>query len=255
MAWGKMMKNPITSLLLLAVFLFTAACGDDAPAPQPYRGEPTSLEESVKKKRRSKKGLLEFEAKPEWDMMYVHYQKFVAGIEEGLDSKSVTWNYKDAFASHTEKFYPPVKTAEKSFLGLSKLQRDQAKKEEKKQDPTLASILSGMVPPEGADAAGGLDENGEPLEDIDTNPLTLYPLDKYVFTILMTGVANPEALVSDPEGYTHVLHLNDKLGLEGGYIVDILKHKVLVKVPDQDLPLEVSLAPATLPDSFVLSNR
>lgn len=254
MAWGRTMKNPITSLLLLAVFLFIAACGGDEPAAEPYREEASSMEAAVKKKRRAKRGMLEFKAKPEWDMMYVHYKTFVAGIEEGLDSKSVTWDYKDAFADHTEKFYPPEKKAEKSFLGLSKLQKDQAKKEEKKQDPTLASILSGMVPPEGADAAA-VDENGEPLEEADNNPLTMYPLDKYMFRILMTGVANPEALVSDPEGFTHVLHLNDKLGLEGGYIVDILKHKVLVKVPDQDMPLEVSLAPATLPDSFVLSNR
>lgn len=253
MAWGTNMITRITGALLLLGAAFTVGCGGDEPVKEPYKEEPsTSVADSVKAKRKAKKGLLEFKAKPEWDMMSPHFQKFVTGIREGLDSKSVTWNYKDAFADHTEKFYPSEDETKKSFLGISKM-KTEAKKKDEKKDPTLSSILSGMVPPENADSLTG--DGTDALEEPDTNPLTLYPLNKYVFKILMTGVANPEALVSDPDGFTHVLHLNDKIGLEGGYITDILKHKVLIRVPDQDIPLEVSLAPASLPDSFAMTNK
>jgi len=47
-----------------------------------------------------------------------------------------------------------------------------------------------------------------------------------------------------------VVHLNDKIGKEGGYVVDILKNTILVRLPDTDEPVALSLAPETLPESY-----
>jgi hypothetical protein len=244
--------------LLMVVALLLPACGgdDEQPAapPFPAAGEagneketPKALKEKIKrkKKRAGEVDVKEFVAKPEWDALAPHFAKFGETLEDEIHNQSVTWKYKDAFADRTEKFYPPEETPKGPMLDLSKAKG--VSPEKKKEERTIESILAGIVPPED----GKNNEAASEITDLGPKgPLETYPLDEYVFKIIMTGVSNPEALVEDPSGITHVVRLNDKIGSEGGHVVDIFKHKVFVRVPDQTEPIEVSLAPAMLPGSF-----
>ncbi len=235
-------KSVVPILAFVCLLLAASACGgEDEKAPQPYKGD--DIESTVKKKRKVKKGAAEFAAKPEWDAVSPHFLKYVKVIEKEVHSKSVTWNYKDAFADHIEKFYPtPVEA--RPIIDLGKAAEKKAEK--KKEEPTIKSILAGITAPGGAD--GSLEEDELAMATV--TPLIKHAVMKYNFRIIMTGVSNPEVVVEDPEGGIHVVHVNDKIGLEGGYVSDILKHKVYIKMPDQPEPMSVSLAPESLPDSF-----
>lgn len=245
-------------LVFLALMLAVPACGEEeeAAAPMPFPGAdqqpdtPKALKEKVKRKRKRKGevDVKDFVAKAEWDMLSPHFERFAATMEEEIHNQSVTWKYKDAFADRTEKFYPPEEGPKGPMLDLASAKVG-ISPEKKKEEKTIESILAGIVPPggEGGDAGGASE-----ITDFGARgPLETHPLDEYLFRIIMTGVANPEALVEDPSGVTHILRLNDKIGSEGGQVVDIFKHKVFVQVPDQPAPIEVSLAPTSLPGNFV----
>jgi len=246
----------ILVLLASGAFLLHACGGDEAPAAGPYKEAEATPEEAAKKAQedklkamRGKKGkgavVIEMVAKPEWDMLSPHFLQFVGGIEGELHSKSVTWKFKDAFAPRTEKFYPPVE--ERKDLGLTAKPKN-ADAGKKKEEKTVKSILDGILAPVGIKKEGE-----EPtLADIDADkdPLTKFELKKYSFRIIMTGISNPEAMAETPDGNTYVVRINDRLGSEGGRVVDIFKHKILVSLPDIPEPMEISLAPDSLPDSF-----
>ncbi len=86
-----------------------------------------------------------------------------------------------------------------------------------------------------------------PIEDPSSvGPVTLYPLSAYSLTLLMTGTGNPEAQVQGPDGKLHVLHINDRLGFEGGRVVDIRKDKLEIQVPDNSKRVVKSIGPANL---------
>lgn len=243
-------------LVFLALLVALPSCGEEeAPAAMPFPGAdqqpdkaPQSLKDKVKRKKKRKGEVdeKEFVAKPEWDMLRPHFERFSATMEEEIHNQSVTWKYKDAFANRTEKFYPPEAAPKGPMLDLGKSKK--VSEVEKKETKTIESILAGIVPP-GSEGAG--DGVASEITDLgNKGPLELHPLDKYLFRIIMTGVSNPEALVEDPSGVTHIVRLNDKIGSEGGQVVDIFKHKVYVQVPDQPAPIEVSLAPTSLPGNF-----
>lgn len=236
---------------LLVMLAFAAgACAEEEVKQPPTFDKPEGAESRLSKKvkkRRNQKGMAveDYQANPEWDMLVPHFSAFVVGLEEEVESKSVAWKYKDAFASRVEKWYPP-EPKKKSTLNLT-VKKTDVKKDDKKNDKTIQSILDGILPPDALKEDGGSDVAGDGTPD---DPLTLLPLQKYSFRIIMTGVSNPEVLVEDPAGNSYVVHVNDKIGDEGGYVVDILKHKVLVRLPDTDSPVEMTLAPDTLPIGF-----
>ena len=245
-------------LVVLAFLVALPSCAEEEEVKQmPFPAAdqitksdtPQTLKDKVKrkKKRTGEVDVEEFTAKPEWDMLRPHFERFAATMEDEIHNQSVTWKYKDAFADRTEKFYPPETAPKGPMLDMGK-QSGKVTAEAKKETKTIESILAGIVPP-GSEGAG---ENvASEITDIGTRGvLELHPLEKYIFRIIMTGVSNPEALVEDPDGVTHIVRLNDKIGSEGGQVVDIFKHKVFVQVPDQPIPLEVSLAPTSLPGNF-----
>lgn len=250
------MRRALLPLFVAALLALTWGCGEDAEeqvqAPFAGRDESGGSKKALKKrvkKRGSRKGGMsedDYVAKPEWDMLAAHFFKYAETLEEDVHSQSVVWKYKDAFADRTEKFYPPAAEEKKSAFDLGKAgaAKDPAKK---KEERTIESILAGIIPPA---AVGEEEKLADRIEDGPREPLMLYTLDKYVFRIIMTGVANPEAVVEDPDGMSYVVHLNDKLGSEGGYIEDIFRHKVLVRLPDNPEPVAITLAPTSLPDSF-----
>jgi hypothetical protein len=217
-------------------------------ADQQAEGAPQALKDKVKrkKKRAGEIDVKEFVAKSEWNQLRPHFEIFAATMEEEIHNQSVTWKYKDAFADRTEKFYPPEVAPKGPMLDLAAAKAG-VSSEKKKESKTIESILAGIVPP----GSGGAEEVASEITDLGSKgPLEMHPLDEYLFRIIMTGVSNPEALVEDPEGITHILRLNDKIGSEGGHVVEIFKHKVFVQVPDQPVPIEVSLAPTSLPGNF-----
>ena len=85
--------------------------------------------------------------------------------------------------------------------------------------------------------------NGEPQAPVDDTPLTKASLDKYKLIILVTGVAQPKAVVLDPDGHKWALVRGDALGKEGGRVEAILEFSIRVSVPGQARPVEVSIAP------------
>jgi hypothetical protein len=250
--------------VLLALLLPAACGGGEEAAPPPFAAggaapagggadKGKELEAQVKKKRIQKSGAQpEYIAKPEWDMLSPHFFLFVKGVEEEAHSKSMSWKYKDSFADKLDKFYAPPEEEKKGKLDLAAVKASKEPKKEK-EEKTIKSILDGILPPgleakkeEGLEMGPGVVETGPP------NPLTKYKLTEYGFRIIMTGVSNPEVLVEDPEARTHVVHLNDRVGSEGGQVVDILKNRILVRLPDTDAPIEVTLAPESIPGAYAL---
>jgi hypothetical protein len=248
----EVLKRVVVLAVATSVAALTGAgCGGDGPTEEQQAAAKVESKVAQIKQNKKTTGVV-FVAKPEWDLLVPHFGAFVGRIEEEIHSKAVTWEYKDAFASRLEKFYPPAPTEAKALVDLDKAAKKAAGEAKKKEEEgkSIQSILTGIVAPTGPD-----DKAGNP--EIDTaavnDPLVKAPLNKYSFRIIMTGVSNPQVLVEDPEGQTHVVLLNDKVGNEGGYVTDILKHKVYVKLPDKEQPLEISLAPDTLPESFTVN--
>jgi len=254
-----MLRRTVTYLLrgwaLVACLVGVAASGGcggdegDQSAAEPVFDAPAAKDTALEQKLRARRagaGMSEadFVAKPEWDMLSAHFHKFVSVLTGDVHSKSVMWKFKDAFATREEKFYPSVVVEKKTGFDLVKSLAEKGA-ELKKEDKTIQSILDSIMAPVGPGEGIGETEGTEPK-----SPLVTRGLNSYNFKIIMTGIANPEALVEDTEGNTYLVHVNDKIGSEGGYIAEIFKHKILVRIPDQPEAVELSLAPESLPDTF-----
>ena len=77
----------------------------------------------------------------------------------------------------------------------------------------------------------------------DHDPRTWMALDRYKLIILMTGSARPKAVIITPNGIRYVLERGDPIGREGGRVKAILQYKMLVAVPKETKPREVSIEP------------
>ncbi|MBI5508416.1 MAG: pilus assembly protein PilP [Deltaproteobacteria bacterium] len=55
-----------------------------------------------------------------------------------------------------------------------------------------------------------------------------YELDQYRLTGLVTGTAQPNAMVEDPTGRGHVLHIGTRLGKNGGRVTRIADDAIVV---------------------------
>jgi hypothetical protein len=241
---------PCASLLLLVA----SGCGDaeegdgkksEAEAMGFGSSESAAPKKSnkVTKKNRGRGKVVETKANPNWDKLAGHFFQFSTEMDKELHSKTVTWRYRDAFKSNIDTFFAPP---EKKVA---------IKREEKKTDTKTAKK---------ADKPGGVKSfldaiknlNDQPMvtddaDKVPTEPLLKHPLENYRFQIIMTGISNPEVLVEDPDGKTHIVRVNDRIGNEGGFVKDILKQDILVQVPEVDKPVVVSLAPPIVPVEFV----
>ena len=74
-------------------------------------------------------------------------------------------------------------------------------------------------------------------------PLTSQKLEAYQLIILMTGIAQPKAVVLDSAGTRHEVVRGDALGSEGGRVQQILQYRMVVQVPGVPKPVEVSIQP------------
>jgi type IV pilus assembly protein PilP len=59
-------------------------------------------------------------------------------------------------------------------------------------------------------------------------PTETYELDQYRLTGLVTGTAQPRAMVEDPEGKGHVISIGTRLGKRGGVVTRIAGEGIIV---------------------------
>jgi hypothetical protein len=225
------------AIMLLIPLALLAGCGGDAAKPktmdQAGGGAPAVA--PVTKKADKRKEDTEFKANPAWDRIAPHFVVFVGALDKELHTRSMEWKARDAFKNNYEVFFPPEPP--QPTQGVEP--KPQAPEEKK-------GLVMGFF--EAMKKAG---EKPMELElaarQASENPLVKRPLKDYRFQIIMSGVANPEALVVDSTGITHMLHVNDRIGSEGGFVQDILKTEVLVKLPEAEAPEVISLAPPEMP--------
>lgn len=186
-------------------------------------------------------------AKPHWDAVSPHFMAYVDGLRADLGGPLAGSSIRDVFLDFTPKAEAKKGTAvnvvksQPRAVTEEKKRRDAREKAQKDIDSILAAI---SAPPKSGSSSGG-GKDGVALGPKD--PLTAFPLNRYSVKIVMTGVANPEAVIEAPDGKTHVVHRGDRLGSEGGLVVDVLKSKVLFRLPDREELVEVVMAPEITP--------
>jgi hypothetical protein len=87
---------------------------------------------------------------------------------------------------------------------------------------------------------GGTDERPADLPD---TCATKGPIERYTLFMIMTGVAQPKAVFTDPDGGRCDVVRGDALGNDGARVTAITQYKVIVSVPGKEKPLTLSLAP------------
>lgn len=255
---GIMSKSyPFLALVLVLSLMALTACGEDETAKQGLPGaqgvggiKPPSGG-AGKKQSTAVAEAQKVEVGANWEQLRPYFlgtetrPGFVGAAESRVPGSPMAFLATDVFSSKLTKFHPPetkAKTVVQSTKpGNAKAATAKARTDE---DRTIDSILAGIMAPvdkkkKGADAS---------LSQEPPTPLTLHPLHSYVFSIIMTGVSDPIAVVKMPGGKTAWVHRNDRIGSEGAYVEDILTQKVLLRVPDSTELLEVSLAPTSIGD-------
>ncbi len=86
----------------------------------------------------------------------------------------------------------------------------------------------------------GMDERPADLPD---TCATKGPIERYVLFMIMTGVAQPKAVFTDPDGGRCDVVRGDALGNDGARVTAITQYKVILSVPGKEKPVTLSLAP------------
>jgi hypothetical protein len=92
-------------------------------------------------------------------------------------------------------------------------------------------------------AATGPGADGPEKVAVPTSPLTAEPLAQYQLIILMTGIPQPKAVVVDLSGTKFTVVRGDAIGSEGGRVHQILQYKMVVAVPGEPKPVEITIQP------------
>ena len=109
-------------------------------------------------------------------------------------------------------------------------------------DPSLASteddsLFAGFMDPYEYDPRGRRDPFVQPLDEMPVVPGDpqgpVLPLQRFDLTELrlvgiLWDVRNPRAMIRDPEGQTHVVGVNAKLGQRHGYVASIREGEIIV---------------------------
>ncbi|HLL52720.1 MAG TPA: pilus assembly protein PilP [Myxococcaceae bacterium] len=70
--------------------------------------------------------------------------------------------------------------------------------------------------------------NDTPGQSSCTEPLCVYDLDQLTLVAVVTGDANPIAMVEDPQGRGFIVRRNARMGKQGGKVTNILRDSVTV---------------------------
>ncbi|MFH1531131.1 MAG: hypothetical protein ABIK09_10425 [Pseudomonadota bacterium] len=248
-------RRLIALLVALALAVF-GGCGDEevtGKTPEEAMGfkpnAPSAPTKGGAKKKRAKggKGAQPFKANASWDRVAPHFLSFATRMDDEIHNPALTWKYRDAFQDNLDKLFPPEKPKAVALTGTKTKKLGGAQTKAAKKDSGVKSILdalkkAGTQPIELTEA--------KTVEAAPVDPLLIHPLASYRFLIILSGTSNPEVQVEAPGGHLLVLHVNDRIGKEGGYVQDILKQEILIKLPEKIDPEIVSLMPPLLPSEF-----
>ncbi|QSQ13533.1 pilus assembly protein PilP [Myxococcus landrumensis] len=74
-----------------------------------------------------------------------------------------------------------------------------------------------------------LNQSGQPNQVTTcTEPLCAFDLDQLKLVAVVTGDANPLAMVEDPQGRGHIVRRNTRVGRQGGKVTQILRDSMTV---------------------------
>ena len=79
--------------------------------------------------------------------------------------------------------------------------------------------------------------------DLPKGPLQRFGVAAYRPIIIMTGIAEPKAVLESPKGQTFVVTRDTYVGTEGGFVEDLTQYHVVFRVPGLDAPVIKSLKP------------
>jgi type IV pilus assembly protein PilP len=103
---------------------------------------------------------------------------------------------------------------------------------EAKDVPAESSLNYSYNPVGKRDPFRSPEESGRNRPDVQlqpcSEPLCAWDLDQLKLVAVVTGDANPIAMVEDPLGRGHVVHRNARMGRQGGRVTQILRDSVTV---------------------------
>lgn len=73
-----------------------------------------------------------------------------------------------------------------------------------------------------------------------------FEVDQYHLTGLITGISQPKAMVEDPDGRGHVVHIGSRVGKNGGLVSQIAPHGLLIIEETHDAMGKLVRLPITL---------
>lgn len=81
------------------------------------------------------------------------------------------------------------------------------------------------------------------LEQEERGPLQQYPLKEYRLLLIMSGTAVPKAVVVDPKSQAFVVQRDTRIGDKGGIVEAITQYDVVVKEPNAEDAVKLSIKP------------
>jgi type IV pilus assembly protein PilP len=73
-----------------------------------------------------------------------------------------------------------------------------------------------------------------------------FEVDQYRLTGLITGISQPKAMLEDPDGRGHVVHIGSRIGKNGGLVSQIAPHGLLIIEETHDAMGKLVRLPITL---------
>ena len=80
-------------------------------------------------------------------------------------------------------------------------------------------------------------------ESAPRGPLEQFALSDYVVKSIMSGTAVAKAMVVDPKGEAYIVQKDTKMGDKGGVVVLITQYMVVVKEPNTEEPVKLTIRP------------
>lgn len=86
----------------------------------------------------------------------------------------------------------------------------------------------------------------EELPEDERGPLQQDPIKDYRLLMIMSGTADPKAVVVDKKGNAFVVEVDTRIGNKGGVVRAITQYAVMVQEPDSDKPEKLNIKPPFL---------
>lgn len=114
-------------------------------------------------------------------------------------------------------------------------------------NPWLSNLTADIpVPPEPEpELAVTTDEaaTDEAAADVEVTCATRYPIDRYSLGLIMTGLAQPKAMLVGAQGEQCIVVRGDAVGTEQGRVRAILQYEVRITIDGQTEPKILTIAP------------